>query len=254
MTPDHVTPAQLRLDRALDDLSLTFRGMTARSHETQCTCHWGSDEELALLKIPDVELEADLLRRTWDAPDWTDHGAVLRRILPQFARELVGGRVAAMFGMHEVGRSFARGHWRRWPLQQSLAVRQFLHAWWVHSLTDPDPAVPVHELFALCAEASGTLTPWLTAWEALDDPVADRHLALAADAWEYPLLGDELPWNTWEDEDALRTELAAWLVRYAPARLRAVGDVPDELLHRVRLIGLTGPDRWEDPHYPHRGY
>ncbi|MBC2905508.1 hypothetical protein [Streptomyces cupreus] len=244
---------RLRLDRALDDLTVTFRGMTAWSDENQCDCHWGSQEELALLKIPGVELDPDLLHRTWDAPDWSDHGAVLRRILPQFARELVGGRVQPLFGMHEVGRCFARGHWQQWPTQQSAAVREFLHAWWIHSLTDPDPAVPVHELFALCAEASGTLTPWLDAWEALDHPVADRHLAVAADEWEYNLLGDELPWDAWEDAEALRVELAAWLVRYAPDRLRAL-DVPDELLHRIRLIGLTGPARREDPHCPHRTY
>ncbi|WP_328875875.1 hypothetical protein OHT76_40565 [Streptomyces sp. NBC_00287] len=247
------TPARLRLDRALDGLSVTFRGMTARSDEAQCTCHWGSEDELALLKIPDVELDPDLLRRTWDAPDWSDHGAVLRRILPQFARELVGGRVEPIFGMHTVGRSFGRGHWRQWPTQQSAAVWEFLHAWWGQSLTDPEPVVPVHELLALCAEASGTLTPWLDTWEALDHPVADRHLAVAADEWEYELLGDLLPWDAWDDEDALRTELAAWLVRYAPGRLRDL-DVPEELLHRIRLIGLTGPARWEDPHYPFRTY
>ncbi|MGW0912665.1 hypothetical protein ACWD1Z_13080 [Streptomyces sp. NPDC002784] len=160
--------ARLRLDRALDDLTHTFRGMTARSDETQCTCHWGSDDELALLKTPGRELDPDLLRRTWDAPDWSDHGAVLRRILPQFARELVAGRIEPMFGMYEVGRSFARGHWQ---------------------------------------------------------------------------LGDELPWQTWDDEDTLRAELIAWLVRYAPDRLRSL-DGTDELLHRVRLLGLAGPARW----------
>ncbi|WP_190094258.1 hypothetical protein [Streptomyces melanogenes] len=27
----------------------------------------------------------------------------------------------------------------------------------------------------------------------------------------------------------------------------------DALLHRIRLMGLTGPARWEDPHFPDRG-
>ncbi|MFE6338555.1 hypothetical protein ACFVOK_35930 [Streptomyces sp. NPDC057798] len=244
---------RLRLDRALADVTRTFRGMTARSDETQCVCHWGSDDELALLKTPGGDLDPDLLRRTWDATDFTDHGAVLRRILPQFARELVAGRIEALFGMHEVGRSFARGHWQQWPTRQSAAVREFLDAWWTHGLNDPDPAVPVHQLLALCAEASGTLTPWLDTWEALDHPVADRHLAAAVAEWEYELMGDALPWGTWDDEDALRAELTAWLVRYAPDRLRAL-DGTDELQHRVRLLGLTGPARWEDPHYPVRSY
>lgn len=162
------TPARLRLDRALDSLDDTFRGMTARADEVQCDCHWGSPEELALLKTPDIDLAPDLLRRTWDAPDWADHGAVLRRILPRFARALVGGRVEPMSGMYEVGRSFARGRWRQWPADQDAAVWEFLHAWWAQSLVDPAPAVPVHEILALCAEASATLGPWLTVWEALD--------------------------------------------------------------------------------------
>ncbi|MFC8230820.1 hypothetical protein [Streptomyces sp. NPDC057287] len=248
------TPARLRLDRALDRLTVTFRGMTAHRDEANCTCHWGSEEELALLKVPDVELDPDLLRRTWDAPDWTDHDSVLRRVLPQFARELTSGDVKPMFGMYEVGKSFVRGHWQQWPEPQRLAVQEFLDAWWGHTLVEPEPAVPAHELLALCVEASGTLTPWLDTWAALDHGATDRHLAEAAARWEYHLLGDELPWDAWEsDEDALRVELAAWLVRHAPARLRAQ-DAPEELLHRIRLIGLTGSARWEDPHWPDRVY
>ncbi|WP_254878865.1 hypothetical protein [Streptomyces sp. NA04227] len=227
--------------------------MTARGDEKQCVCHWGSEEELALLKVPDVELDPDLLRRTWEATDWDDHGAVLRRILPQFAGALVNGLVEPMFGMDEVGRVFDRGGWRQWPAHQSAAVGEFLHAWWAHSLRTPDPAVPVHELLALCVEASGTLSPWLAHWEALDESTADRHLAEAAAHWEYDLLGDELPWDAWDNAEALRTELAAWLVRCAPARLRPLGG-HEELLHRVRLVGLTGPDRWEDPHWPGHRY
>ncbi|WTU09477.1 hypothetical protein OG787_19305 [Streptomyces sp. NBC_00075] len=160
--------------------------------------------------------------------------------------------------LNEVGRSFSQGDWHRWPVRQSTAVEEFLHAWWAHSLTDPDPVVPVHELLGLCAEASGTISPWLTVWEALDHPVADRHLAEAADHWEHDLLGDELPWQTWGNDNAddMRTELTAWLVRHAPARLRTRNATAEteELLHRVRLMGLTGPARWEDPHWPNHHY
>ena len=65
-------------------------------------------------------------------------------------------------------------------------MREFLEAWWVHSLTDPDPAVPVCEVFALCAEASGTLSPWLRTWEALTHPMADQRLAEAVARWDDP--------------------------------------------------------------------
>ncbi|MFC8509865.1 hypothetical protein ACFU3J_20230 [Streptomyces sp. NPDC057411] len=226
--------------------------MTARGDETQCVCHWGDPEELARLKIPDVLLDASLLRRTWTAPDWKDHGAVLRRILPQFARALVDGLVEPWFATHEIGRTFARGKWRQWPGRQSAAVEEFLNAWWAHALTTPDPVVRPYDLLALCAEASGTLGPWLGTWEALGHHVADRHLVEAAARWEEDLLGDGLPWDAWEGEETLGAELSAWMVRHAPARLRA-GGAPEELLHRIRLLGLTGPARWEDPHWPDLG-
>ncbi|MGV9337823.1 hypothetical protein [Streptomyces sp. NPDC003688] len=216
MTNPDGTPPRVRLDRALDSLTHTFRGTSARADEVQCTCHWGGEDELARLKTPDLELDPDLLRRTWSAPDWNDHGAVLRRILPQFARSLTGGTAEHWLDAAEAGRSFARGDWQRWPVQQRAAVEEFLHAWWAHSLTDPAPAIPVHDLLVLCVEASATLTPWLTVWEAVGHDTADRHLEEAAAHWAYDLLRDELPWYTWHDEDALRTELAAWFTHHAP--------------------------------------
>lgn len=51
----------------------------------------------------------------------------------------------------------------------------------------------------------------------------------------------------------MRAELTAWLVRHTPARLRACG-ASEDLLHRIRLLGVTGPDRWEDPHWPGHRY
>ncbi|GAP49914.1 hypothetical protein [Streptomyces azureus] len=152
-------PARHRLVAALENLSVTFRGMTAHPDERNCACHWGGPEELRLLKTPDVELEPDLLRRTWQAIDWTDHAAVLRRIPPQFATVLVAGRTEPLFGLEEVGYSFARGRWQQWPGEQADSVREFLRARWVQSLTDPDAVVPAHQVFVMCAEASGTLGP-----------------------------------------------------------------------------------------------
>lgn len=180
---------------------------------------------------------------------------MLRRILPQLARSLVGGEVEPVFGIYEVGRSFARGPWQLWPARQSSAVREFLHAWWAHSLLDPAPTVPVHELLALCAEASATMGPRLTVWESLDGEVPDRHLAEAVAVWEYGLLGDQLPWDAWDDEDenGLRGELTTWLVHHAPTRL-GTREGCGPLLHRIRLMGLSGPARWEDPHWPGHRY
>ncbi|MFJ5265817.1 hypothetical protein ACIQAC_35690 [Streptomyces sp. NPDC088387] len=124
---------------------------------------------------------------------------------------------------------------------------------WAYTLTDPDPAVPAHEVLVVCAEASGTVSWWLHTWAATPGAVAGRHLADAAARWEYDLLGDQLPWSAWENEQEMHAEPTAWLLRHAPARLSAVG-ASGELLHRIGLLGLTGPDRWEDPHWPGHRY
>ncbi|MFF5968483.1 hypothetical protein ACFY64_33130 [Streptomyces collinus] len=250
----HLAPcsSRRRLSAALEYLSVTFHGMTAHPDERNCECHWGSPEELSLLKRPDVELEPDLLRRTWQAIDWTDHAAVLRRILPQFATVLVAGRAEPLFGLEEAGYSFARGRWQQWPDAQAAAVREFLHAWCVQSLTDPDAAVPAHQVFVMCAEASGMLAPWLADWEEQIGSLSDRRLAEAVAEWEYELLGERLPWSVgWyeHDEDELRAELVDWLLGHAAMRLRESGASAD-LQHRIRLLGLTGKDRWTDPHWP----
>ncbi|MGK5733366.1 hypothetical protein [Streptomyces sp. URMC 124] len=227
--------------------------MTAHPQESNCACHWGSPEELARLKTPDVELDADLLQRTWTAVDWRDHPRVLRRILPQFAADLVHGRAEPVFGMEAVGRCFALGKWRQWPARQSGAVEEFLHAWWAWTLTDPAPLMPAHEVLTAVSEASATVTPWLRAWQTLPVPraAADRHLAELADAWEYDLLRDELPWDARENGDAMRDELTAWLVGHAPAGLRAAGAGPD-LGEWIRLLGLPEPARWADPYWSRR--
>ncbi|MGW1267721.1 hypothetical protein [Streptomyces sp. NPDC002491] len=248
--------ARRRLAAALDDLSDVFHGMTAHPDEHNCSCHWGDPEEVSLLKTPDVELDPDLLRRTWEAVDWNDHAAVLRRILPQFATALVAGRVRALSGLEEAGYSFARARWRQWPGEQAAAVDEFLHAWWVQSLTDPDAAVPAHQVLAMCAEASGTLGPWLADWEQHTGGPSDRRLAEAAGHWEYELLGDSLPWHVhWpeHDEEELRAELVGWLLGHAATRLRT-SHAPADLRHRIQLLALTGEDRWTSPHWPGHRY
>ncbi len=240
--------AKARLDTALGGLAV-FRGATAHPGEANCECHWGSAEELALLKVPDVRIDPDLLRRTWQPSDWRDHGAVLRRILPQLAGALVDCRSESFGYRDDIGASLARGNWQEWPREQAAAVREFLHAFWAHSLLTTGPVGHISLTLALCVEASGDLSSWLDVWEALEHPVADRNLVEAVDTWDYDLLADELPWDTSYDKDQKLAVLTTWLTRHAPARLRA-HNAPDDLLQRLRLIGLTGPARWHDPHWP----
>ncbi|SFT31026.1 hypothetical protein [Streptomyces sp. ok210] len=108
----------------------------------------------------------------------------------------------------------------------------------------------------MCAEASGSVGPWLAEWEKRTGDLSDRRLAEAATEWEYELLGDSLPWHVgWyeHDEEEMRAELVAWLLGHAAARLHESGASAD-LQHRIRLLGLTDEDRWTDPHWPGHRY
>ncbi|MEE3919127.1 hypothetical protein V2I01_14230 [Micromonospora sp. BRA006-A] len=144
-------------------MAATFQGMTAHRQESNCECHWGSAEGLALLKTPDVPLDEDLLRRTYWTTDWRYPGPLLRRILPQLTRSLVAGRVMPMAGMESLGYLFTRARWQEWPKGQRDALRRFLDAWWLHVLVEPDAKVPAHEALELVTETTGKPTPgWLS--------------------------------------------------------------------------------------------
>ena len=178
---------------------------------------------------------------------------MLRRILPQLATALVNGEVERLSSMDYAGRSFALGRWQEWPAEQSSAIGEFLDAWWVVTLADPDADVPAHAVLAMLVEASGALDRWLGAWVTENSQVANQRLAEAFGEWNFDLLHDELPWSTWtladDDKEILRTELTAWLLQHAPARLRTV-DTDPELPHRIRLLGIPDPARSDDPHWP----
>lgn len=240
------------LDAGLNRLAAAFRGMTAQADEVNCECHWGSAEELASLKVPDVELELDLIHRTWWAPDWRDHASVLRRILPPLAAALANGDVPD-YDLADIGRSIARGNWQQWPTEQSTAVFDFLHAWWAHCLTAADPPAQPYDALALCAEAAGTVGPWLSSWEATRHPLADQRLAEALRHWDSELLGDVLPWGDPGYDDDQCRDLTTWLLRHAPARLGTHGD-PAHLRNVLRLLAIPSPTRYDDPHWPFPAY
>ncbi|MEU5421622.1 hypothetical protein ACH4UT_05295 [Streptomyces sp. NPDC020799] len=216
--------------------------MTACPWESNCECHWGSREELALLKIPDVVLDPDLLHRTWSVPDWQDHAAVMRRVLPQLTEALARGEA---LHTEQVGLSLKRAGWHDWPEEQSAAVSEFLRAWWDHVLGTASQPAP--DVFEICVTASGTVTPWLAAWESRRSPVADRHLLDAVEGWVYELEGDRLPFHWWyfyDNEAAVVGELNAWLASHAPARVVAQG-APLALVERVRRLGMPFQLRWD---------
>ncbi|WP_020390260.1 hypothetical protein [Kribbella catacumbae] len=235
----------LALDDALARITRNFRGATAHADEIQCECHWGSAEELASLKVPDVVLDPDLLRRTVWATDWADQASVLRRVLPQLAVAMAEGGVDD-YDLPHLGEWIARGNWQQWPIDEAAAVGTFLEAWWVRSLTSP-AALPAHQALTLCGGAAGTVGPWLAFWETLDHPLATQRLAELVDEWGLILLSDDLPWSTIDRKDEKLRELTAWLLTHAPGRLAG----HDRLLNILNRLTITGPARWDDPDWPY---
>ncbi|MFI1191938.1 hypothetical protein ACH4T9_01470 [Micromonospora sp. NPDC020750] len=218
--------------------------MTAHWQESNCECHWGSAEELALLKTPDVSLDDELLRRTYFTTDWRYPGPLLRRILPQLTQGIVAGTVEPMGGMGCLGGLFTAGSRQEWPTAQRDALREFLNAWWLHVLVEPDAKVPAHDALTLLAEITTEVVPWLTIWaESLTVTVARRRLVMAVDEWMYDLLRDDLPWSSWHDEDTWCPALSLWVLRHAPAALRE-HEAAAELHDQVRLLTLPYADRW----------
>lgn len=255
------TASDVRLRSACDEIRTVFGGMVAHPEETNCACHWGGPEELALLKTPDVPLEPSLLYRTWSAPDWSHHPAVIRRILPQLTQVMLTGGAA---DQNQIGWALARAGWQAWPVAQSGALSRFLSAWWAHILGAPYPArtertvrtaqtaQTAHKAFATCATASATVTPWLARWATRRGPAADQHLLDAVECWIDDLEIDDLPSDWWYRDDnksAVVVELNRWLAEHAPARLASRGADP-ALIDRVRKLGLPMEARWDDPTAP----
>ncbi|MDO3683787.1 hypothetical protein [Micromonospora sp. C28ISP2-4] len=246
MIPDR-TETSVLLDEALAGVAVAFQGMTAHEQESNCECHWGSAEELALLKTPDVPLDDDLFRRTYWTMDWHYPGLLLRRILPQVTQHLVDGRIVAMDGLDSLANFFAVSPWHEWPREQQAALRRFLNVWWVHVLVEPDAKVPAHAALSFLAEATTKLTPWLADWaEALADEPARRHLVQAMDEWMYDLRGDSLPWSSWHDIDAWAPALQLWVIRHAPTVLREY-DASAELIEDIRRFSLPDAARYDKP-------
>ncbi|CCH19397.1 hypothetical protein [Micromonospora lupini] len=241
MAPDPID-VNGQLEAALAEVAAAFRGMTAHQLESNCECHWGSAEELALLKTPDVPLDDDLLQRTYWLGDWIYHGPLLRRIMPQVTRGLVTGQVEPIGGLE---RNFIRGRWQEWPAAQRDAVRAFLDAWWLHVLVAPGAKVTAHEALQFLAEVSVQVTPWLTTWESLlTNPTAARRLAVAVDDWMYDLSDDALPWRSEHDGTDWCPTLSLWVLRHAPRVLREQ-DASAERQDDVRRLALPLDARWD---------
>ncbi|MFF5481188.1 hypothetical protein ACFY5C_28225 [Streptomyces sp. NPDC012935] len=232
------------LDAALADIDTVFNGF-ASPGETGCERCF-RPEETAYLRTPYTRVPAELVGRFFfKVPDhFEDHAAVMRRLLPQAAHATAEG---TLDGIGRGNPGLSRVDWRAWPAQQAAAVEAFVHAWWQHVLTTPEPPYPVHDVFETCAMILGAMAPLLDEWDV--HPIADAHLVRCADTWLYDLITDHSPFHWWYHDDAepVIAEIQSWLARNAPSRLRAANE-PD-LATRAELLALPYDERWAHPYW-----
>ncbi|MBM9509311.1 hypothetical protein [Actinacidiphila acididurans] len=199
------------LAAAMARVSETFGGMTARASETGCgRCF--SEDELELLRSPDIPLPADLVRRVAqkEPGHWDDQPAVIRRVLPQLVVMLAQGADEPDL----LVRGLAAAGWPKWPGEQAGSVAGLLDAWWTHTLRNATPPTSAPDVFASCVTASSTVTPWLARWAAETTPIARQHLNECVNWWRQDLESDTSPFTWWwgsaAEEQAAWEELKAW--------------------------------------------
>lgn len=209
------------LETAMAQVAEVFGGMTARPDETVCgRCF--SEDEADLLRSPNLSLPADLVGRIAQKHPghWGDQPAVIRRVLPQLVALLAEGADEPEL----MARGLAAAGWPRWPDEQARPVAGFLEAWWTRTLRTASPPTSADEVFASCATASSTVTPYLALWERERDPAARRHLEICVRAWQEELESGTPPfwwwWGTASQARAAWREVKVWLAGDAARRLR----------------------------------
>lgn len=227
------------LAAALRRVETVFDGMTAPA-EGCLRCF--TEEELALLAVPGAPLGDPLLRELFhEGQDhFPDHDGVIRRILPEFVGYVTSGRFS---GMGYLPGGLGRTDWRTWPPEQAAAIEGFLDAWWRATLADPAPVDGLEAVWDLCLDSQGALTPLLDVWAATPrGGTEDRHLADFVECWIDMLLRDDGASLLGRDDEALLSELQAWLAEHAVDRLAGH---PDPLLARkTALLALEHGERW----------
>ncbi|MFI0940214.1 hypothetical protein [Streptomyces sp. NPDC021020] len=208
MTLRNADPVGTAVARVADE----FAGMTARRDEAGCGRCFDEDE-IALLRRPAVPLPEDLVRRVAqkEPGHWGDQAAVVRRVLPQLVVMLSDGADEP----ETMARGLAAAGWPRWPAGQADAVAAFLDAWWARTLRTASPPTPPYEVFATCATATSTVTPWLARWSAEPGPTARHHLRECVEWWQEDLESDTSPFSWWWGDETERraawAELMTWL-------------------------------------------
>ncbi|MEU9290910.1 hypothetical protein AB0D57_41375 [Streptomyces sp. NPDC048275] len=230
--------ARARLDAAVARVRFVFAGMRVLSQEPACP-HCYTSDELALLRTPDAVLPDSLMRHFFhESPGLIDNfDEVVRRLLPQFAAYLAGGRFSGM-GYAQSG--LGRVDWRNWPRGQAEAIEEFIEAWWLDFLRDDSSPHAVADVLEVASDMAGRVTPLLALWAA--EPRGGRADALlecfVESRLDDLLQDDPTVLGFWCDRQDLVAELQQWLVDHAVDRLTEYGTDDDTI---IELLHLTLP-------------
>ncbi|GHH78044.1 hypothetical protein [Promicromonospora soli] len=191
-----------RLQAALDAVDHTFDGFTCAADNPCTHCYGDRDEGLPELTIPGTLLAPDLLDSlAYRTPSlFTDHAAMVRRILPQMARRLADGTLHTYWPEQHC---LARSNWREWPTSQADAIRELIEAWWEDLVTTREPHHDIALAFATFAAVTGDLAAALASWP--DDDTANRHLVTVSRGWIDDLINDEDPSTSCSSERSRRS-------------------------------------------------
>ena len=147
----------------------------------------------------------------WDRPE-----ELLRRLVPRIARLMVRGETHLDEGL--IGTRFLQANWTEWPSVETAALRELWSAWWAATLNRHPAPMPAYEVLSVVTVVTGTLRPWLEAWEADRDPSADRHLEELVDTWCFEDQLSELKLGFLDEYDAT-PELLPWVLGHGRTRI-----------------------------------
>lgn len=224
------------LSAALAEVDRVFTGFTCRPDSVCLHCY--PEDDVAALALAGAEIDGDtlvsLMHRNPESVD--DHGALVRRLLPQMARGIADGSVEVSFPAHHC---LARGDWREWPDSQSRTVRAFVDAWWFDRVATPGATSGT--VFEVYAAMLGDLSAALASWP--EHPIADAHLVDVSRSWLPDLVQDDNPlWlSDLVDDDECRTVLRDWYLETGVERLARAG--ASDLVTTVRALALPLGER-----------
>jgi len=222
-----MTDPQRQLCDALDRLDAAFAPLAHLPVTVGgCTFCYPQADLDSLAGPPGAVSEEMAVRVAHEVPDhWADFPGLYRRLTPRIVRLLVADRLS-----HDLVASLLlAADWRDGPRREAEALEAVWHAWWRSVLATHPCTGDVTDILDVLGAATGTLAPYLAAWEETRTRAADLHLHDMLDRWlvEHEVAHLHLGFH---NELHAAPELMPWLLalpseRLAPEHRTGLGEV-----------------------------